>query len=758
MEKPVKIVSVGGGPAGLYLSILAKQLDPGLDVTVMERNPPDATFGWGVVFSDETLGNLGDADAVSYAAIRSELVHWDDIHVFYGGQKVVSTGHGFCGMSRLRLLQLLQQRARDVGVKLVFEKEITDPPSEIDADLIVVADGVNSAVRTRHQDVFLPQLDWRRCKFTWLGADLRLPAFTFIFKENQHGLFQVHAYPFDSHRSTFIVECRQEVWRAAGLDDATEAQTIAYMQDLFGPFLNGAALLSNHSIWRTFPTVRNAQWVHGNMVLMGDAAHTAHFSIGSGTKLAMEDGIVLVDCLKEHREKGVAAVLDAYQQMRKPQVERLQRAAQTSLEWFENSGRYMRMHPQQLTFSLMTRSKRITYENLRMRDPALVCDVTSWFAQDQASHGTTVRADGSPRTPAFTPYTVRGCTLSNRLVVSPMCQYSATNGTVDDWHLVHLGSRAVGGAGLVMAEATAVSAAGRITPGCAGIYTDQHIPPFRRIVDFVHTHSASKIGLQLGHAGRKASSDLPWKGGRSLTAAQGAWETLAPSAVPYDQGWHTPKEMTRADMDGCVADHAAATARALAAGFDWLELHMAHGYLLASFLSPLTNRRTDGFGGPISGRLRFPLEVLDAVRAAWPADRPLSVRISATDWVEDGFSDVDRLEVARALHAHGMDILDCSGGGTVPNQNPVYGRMFQLAFADHVRHGAGVPVMTVGNIKDVDQCHTIVAAGRADLCMMARAHLEDPYLALHAAAHFDEQDEVAWPRQYLAVKPGRRKG
>lgn len=753
----MKIVSVGGGPAGLYFSILARKADPTLDITVVERNPPDATFGFGVVFSDETLGNLVDADEPTYAAMQRALVRWDDIHVIYKDQKVVSTGHGFCGMARLKLLEVLQQRAQELGVKLRFNEDVPDA-TRLDADLVLLADGVNSRARSQLAEHFRPSLDWRRCKFTWLGADMKLPAFTFIFRENEHGLFQVHAYPFDERRSTFIVECREETWRKAGLEGATDADTVAYMEKLFAPDLKGVKLLPNNSVWRTFPTVRNAQWFHRNMVLMGDAAHTAHFSIGSGTKLALEDAMALKDAWVANIARGVPAVLQAYQDARQPEVERIQRAAQTSLEWFENSHRYQAQPPWQLMFGLMTRSKRITHDNLQKRDPRLVASVDEAFARSQQAHGPVLHADGTPRTPAFTPFRLRGMTLHNRLVVSPMCQYSAVDGTPDDWHLVHLGSRAVGGAALVIAESTAVSAQGRITPGCTGMYRPEHVSAWKRVTDFVHRHSGSRIALQLGHAGRKASTHVPWElGGGPLDAASGAWETLGPSAVPYTAGWHTPRQMTRADMDACLQDYATATHMAQQAGFDMLELHMAHGYLLSTFLSPLGNLRTDAYGGDLAGRMKFPLEVLGTVRAAWPQDKPISVRISSTDWAEGGLSEADLKDLARALHKAGADIIDCSGGGVVPHQKPVYGRMFQVQFADVIRNEAHVPTMTVGNVQDVDQAHTIVAAGRADLVAMARAHLMDPYVGLHGAAQYGEDDQP-WPKQYLAVKPNRRKG
>jgi anthraniloyl-CoA monooxygenase len=763
----LKIVCVGGGPAGLYFSLLAKKLDPRHDVTVCERNRRDDTFGWGVVFSDETLQTLADADAESHASITRAFAYWRDIDVFVGGAHVRSTGHGFCGLSRRRLLEILHARCEALGVRLVFERELADDDALVaEADLVLCADGVGSRLRERYAAHFGPSLDWRKCKFAWLGTDLRLEAFTFIFKQNEHGLFQVHAYPFDAETSTFIVECREEVWRRAGLDQADETRTLDYLEGLFRDELRGCRLLSNRSIWRTFPTVRNRSWRHGKFALIGDAAHTAHFSIGSGTKLAMEDAIALAEALERHGD-DVDALLGEYEAARRDVVARTQRAAQTSLEWFENAARHARLPPLQFTFSLLTRSKRITWDNLRRRDPELVRRVGEHFAASNPHRGAHVAPPayavavaprpGPDAPPLFQPLRLRGLTLANRIVVSPMCQYSCVDGTPHDWHLVHLGSRAIGGAGLVMTEATHVSAEGRITPGCAGMYTGAHEAAWRRVVDFVHAHSGARIGMQLAHAGRKASTDVPWRGGRPLAAHEGAWEVLGASAVPYDAGWPVPRALTRADLRRVKDEFTAAAERAARAGFDHLELHMAHGYLLASFLSPLTNRRDDEYGGALEGRLRFPLEVFDAVRAVWPAERPLAVRISATDWKDGGFDGADRVGAARAFKRHGCDLIDVSGGGTVPDQQPVYGRMYQAGFSEEIRNEAGIATMAVGNIQDADQCQTLIASGRADLCALARGHLFDPYFALHAAAAA-EFDGQYWPPQYLAARPGRRKG
>jgi anthraniloyl-CoA monooxygenase len=748
----MRIVSIGGGPAGLYFAILMKKAMPETDITIVERNRADDTFGWGVVFSDETLGNFEREDAESMAKIRREFRYWGEIETHYGGAVVTSTGHGFCGLSRKTLLMILQDRCRELGVKLEFSREVTDYDAvKREADLVLGADGVNSGVRARWADHFKPSIDWRKCKFCWLGTDKTLRAFTFIFEENEHGLFQVHAYPFEEGRSTWIVECREETWKKAGLDEASEEETVRYCERLFGKYLDGHRLLTNRSLWRTFPTIVNERWHHDNVVIVGDAAHTAHFSIGSGTKLAMEDAIALADTFKRLGTRDVPAALAAYQASRYDETRRLQRAAQTSLEWFETSSRYQKQDPVSFSFNLMTRSKRITYDNLALRDPDLVRRATERFAEGA---GVPKGANGKAPPPMFTPFSLRGMRLENRIVVSPMCQYSARgDGIPHEWHLVHLGSRAVGGAGLVMTEMTDVSPEGRITYGCTGMWNDAQEQAWKRIVDFVHENSRAKIGIQLAHAGRKASCSRPWEGDRPLRADEGAWEAIGPSALPFDAGWPAPRAMNRADMDRIVAAFADATKRSLAAGFDLVELHMAHGYLLSSFLSPLANQRTDEYGGSLANRARFPLEVLDAVRAAWPADKPISVRISASDWVPEGGVTIEEsVELARLLKAHGCDLVDVSSAGNSPVSQVVYGRMYQVPFAEQIRYEANVPTMAVGGIQGADHANTILAAERADLCALARPHLADAYLTLHAAARYG-YDEVFYPNQYLMGKP-----
>jgi anthraniloyl-CoA monooxygenase len=747
----MKIAIIGGGPAALYFAILMKKDNPDVRIRIHERNRADDTFGWGVVFSDETLGNFEDADPESYAAITNKFRYWSDIETYYGDTCVTSTGHGFCGLARQELLTILQTRARKVGVELAYETEIEDPRELKDWDLLIGADGLNSRVRETWKEHFKPQLDWRQCKFSWLGTDRELEAFTFIFTENDHGLFQVHAYPFAKGLSTWIVECREETWKRAGLDQASEEETLAYCQELFEPWLEGHKLLSNRSIWRTFPTVSNATWHHENVVLLGDSAHTAHFSIGSGTKLAMEDAIALRDAFRAKGLDDVPAALAHYEDDRYVDVIKTQKAAQTSLEWFENSERYLKQDPTLFSFNLMTRSKRITYDNLALRDPQLVEQARIAFARQA---GAQPDSRGQWPAPIFTPYRVGELELKNRIVVSPMCQYSAQDGVPNDWHLVHLGARALGGAGLIVTEMTDVTAEGRITPGCTGLWNDRQTEAWKRIVDFCHERSDAKMAVQLAHAGRKGAVAHPWDGGDDIPLPDDlAWETLAPSAEPFRPSWRRPRAMTPADMDIVRDAFVAATHRAEEAGFDMIEVHMAHGYLLSSFLSPLSNRRDDEYGGSLENRMRYPLEVFRAMREAWPAQKPLAVRISASDWMgSEGQTIEESIEIARALGEAGCALIDVSSAGNDPDSRPVYGRMYQVPFAERIKYATGLPVMAVGAILGADHANTILASERADLCAMARPHLREPHLTLQASTDYGFADQ-RWPEPYLAGRP-----
>ncbi|GAB3121070.1 bifunctional salicylyl-CoA 5-hydroxylase/oxidoreductase [Novispirillum itersonii] len=742
----MKVACLGGGPAGLYFAISMKLRDPSHEIVVVERNRPYDTFGWGVVLSDETLGHLEKNDRRSAEMIRDAFAYWDDIAVHHRGQVVRSGGHGFCGIGRRKLLNVLQDRCVELGIELRFETEINGAEEFAGYDLVVACDGINSRIRSQYADVFKPDIEQRANKYIWLGTHQKFDdAFTFIFEETEHGWVWVHAYQFDPETATFIVECSEATWRGLGFDQMDGPQTIAACEKLFAKYLGGHSLMSNArhlrgSAWLNFQRVLCEKWSHGNVVLMGDAAATAHFSIGSGSKLAVESAIALADYL--HSEPTLQAAFDRYEADRRVEVLKLQSAARNSTEWFEDVERYLHLDPVQFTYSLLTRSQRVSHENLRLRDAAWLEGAEKWFEQQATG---TVPATARP--PMFTPLTLRGVTLPNRIVVSPMAQYSATDGLPGDWHFVHYTSRALGGAGLVTTEMTCISADARITPGCTGLYSDAQEAGWARIVDFIHAETPAKIAIQLGHAGPKGSTQLGWET-MDAPLAEGNWGLIAPSAVAWSDGNQTPRAMTRNDMDRVRDDFVAAARRAARAGFDVLELHYAHGYLMSAFITPLTNRREDEYGGSLENRMRFPLEVYHAVRAVWPDDRPVSVRISASDWVgDDGIRPEDAVQIAAMLKEAGVDIVDVSAGQTSTKARPVYGRMFQTPFADRVRNEARVATMAVGNIFEPDHLNSILMAGRADLCCLARPHLADPYWGLHAAVKLG-YEAMPWPKQY----------
>ncbi|MGQ2905628.1 MAG: bifunctional salicylyl-CoA 5-hydroxylase/oxidoreductase [Neoaquamicrobium sediminum] len=746
----MKVAVLGGGPAGLYFAISMKLRDAAHDVTVFERNRADDTFGWGVVLSDETLDNLAANDPKSAAAIREHFAYWDDIAVIHKGVRTLSTGHGFCGIGRMRLLLLLQERACELGVDLRFQTEVGDRAQLMaEYDLVIAADGLNSRTRMEFAGHFRPDIDTRKCKFVWLGTRQKFDdAFTFIFEKTKHGWVWAHAYQFDPDTATFIVECSQETWEKFGFGDMSQQESIAVCEEIFRDHLDGHALMTNAnhirgSAWISFPRVLCEQWSYRNLALMGDAAATAHFSIGSGTKLALESAIAMADYL--HSEPTLEAAFARYEEARRLEVLRLQSAARNSMEWFEEVERYLDLDPVQFNYSLLTRSQRISHENLRLRDAEWLGSAEAWFQRQAGA------AANENRAPMFAPYRLRGMELQNRIVVSPMAQYKAVDGCPTDWHFVHYCERAKGGAGLVYIEMTCVSPEGRITPGCPGFYAQEHEAAWKRIVDFVHAETQAKICAQIGHSGAKGSTQLGWEE-MDAPLKQDNWPLLAASAVPWSPQNQTPKAMDRADMDMVRDQFVAAAEMAQRCGFDMLELHMAHGYLLSSFISPLTNLRDDDYGGSLENRMRYPLEVFHAVRAVWPEDKPISVRISANDWVgDDGITPAEAVEIARLLQAAGVDICDVSAGQTSIHARPVYGRMFQTPFSDRIRNETGMATMAVGNIYEPDHVNSILMAGRADLVCLARPHLADPYWTLHAAAQLGDRG-VVWPDPYL---PGR---
>ncbi len=741
---------IGGGPAGLYFAILMKKAWPQTRITVFERNKPDDTFGFGVVFSDQTLAGFESYDLETYRQIVGHFAYWDDIAIHFRGTSHRIGGNGFCGTSRAMLLKILGRRAHSLGIALKYGAE-ADPwkMTTRGADLVVAADGINSRTREAFKDRFNPTIELRPNYFCWMGSDRPMDAFNFFFKETPHGIFIAHCYQYQPGRSTWVMETDPETFQRAGLGAMDEAASAQFLEGVFAEELAGHKLITNRSLWRNFPTIRCEKWTADNVVLIGDAKATAHFSIGSGTKLAMEDAIALYEAFRFTGGREVKSALARFEAARREEVEKTQHSADVSLVWFEHVRRFWDMDPTRFAFGLMTRSKAITYDNLALRAPEFVKLTDKVVARETAAQGIEVDV-AEPAAPMFQPFRLRGMDVANRVVVSPMCQYSADDGVPGDWHMVHYGSRAIGGAGLMFTEMTDVSKDARISPGCTGMYDDAQEAAWKRIVDFVHANSDTKFCLQLGHAGRKGSTRLMWDG-IDEPLPDGNWPIVAASPLRYYPHSQMPRAMTRADMDATIADYVQAVARAERAGFDMIELHAAHGYLLASFISPLTNKRTDEYGGTLGNRLRFPLEVFRAMRKAWPENKPMSVRISATDWQEGGLSGDDAVQVARAFAEAGCDLIDVSTGQTTPEAAPIYGRMYQTPFSDQIRNDAGIATMCVGAITSADQVNTIVAAGRADLVALARPHLVDPSFTMKAAAWYGAED-IACPLQYRAGK------
>jgi anthraniloyl-CoA monooxygenase len=754
MSDGLRILCLGGGPSSLYFSILMKKANPAHDITVLERGSRDSTWGFGVVFSDETLKGFMEADAESYKRIVEQFAYWGGIDTTIHGKTINSQGHGFCGMSRLKLLNIFHDRCDELGVDIRFDTDVADVDElETDRyDLVVAGDGITSILREKYQQEFGTTMDWRQNKFCWLATTRSLDDFAFIFRRNEHGWWWVHAYRYEEGTTTWIVETSEQTWAAAGMDKASEEDTGAYCEELFKEDLDGHPIITNRSIWRTFPVVRNERLFHKNIVLMGDAVRSAHFSIGSGTKLAMEDGIALAGYFRECGD-DVRKALQMYQDIRKDEADRLQRTAVVSLSWFEHIDRYAAVQePEQFTFNMMCRAKRITYENLRLRDPAYIAEMDRWFAAHaKAVTGFEDIETDHPVVPVFQPFGIGNMRVENRFQLSAMCQYSSANGMPNDWHLMHYGARAVGGAGLLNTEMLCIAPEARITPGCAGIWSEEHAVAWKHVVDFVHANSKAKFCAQIGHAGRKGATCVPWSGGIDEPLPDGAWNIVGPSAMPYLAHSVIPREMTADDMDSVTDQFVASVRNADAAGFDMIEIHLAHGYLLSSFISPFTNRRTDEFGGDIVNRMKFPLRVVGAARKNWPADKPVSVRISATDWVEGGLSESEMLDIARMLKDAGVDIINVSTGQVAKEEDPLYGRMFQAPFADQIRNEVGIPTIVAGNITTADQANTLVAAGRTDIVALGRPIMNDPHFVLKAAAHYGNTEQF-WPPQYFAGK------
>ena len=748
----MKISVIGGGPGGLYYALLTKKRNPECEIDIFEQNRADDTFGFGVVFSDETLDEFLAADPESYDLIRESFAWWGDIVIEHKGKRTIVGGNGFAGCSRQTLLTMLQDRCAQVGVNMHFSQAIDDAAFEEKcetSDLVVLADGINSAFRKKYEKDFGVKTEEKRNKFTWLGSTRPLDAFTFFFKETEHGHFCAHTYQYEEGRSTWVVETTPECWAACGFEGKSEAETARYLENVFEQELEGHKFLTNRSMWRNFPKITCESWNHKNMVMIGDNKATAHWSIGSGTKLAMECAIALSDATVEHG-RDIEKIFAQYEDERRTPVEITQHNAEVSLRWFENMPLHWDKDHFAFAFSVMSRGKSVTWDNLKLRDAKFLEDAEQeYYARYKHETGRDVAADKP--TPMFTPFTLRDMRLENRVVMAPMAQYCAEDGNLTDWHFTHYTARAIGGAGLIFTEMTCPTDDARITTGCAGLWSDEQESQWKRIVDFIHETSDTKIALQLGHAGRKGSTKTP-ELGMDMPMDEGNWPLISASPIPYIDGTsQIPAEITREKMDEIRETFVAAANRGQNAGFDMLELHCAHGYLLASFLSPLTNQRTDDYGGSVENRVKFPLEMFKALRAVWPNEKPMSVRLSSSDWADGGLTLDDLKVVAQTFKDAGVDIIHTSSGETVKWQKPVFGRMWQTPFAEFVKQHVDIPTIAVGDITLPEQINTIICDERADLCALARPHLNNPFFTRQAAGHYGVRKvgnkAMGWPAQ-----------
>jgi anthraniloyl-CoA monooxygenase len=739
----MKVVCVGADPAALYLGILLKRQDPSHSVSFLLESGRRTTWLPSSLVCNPLKRRLKLADPEVAAAANVEVATFDRVELDTGDRRFETRGLAYASVRTAGLTEALKAIAIGLGCEfLQCDADAIFPRLE-SADLVVGADGDGSRV-WRPTGSNATQHDVGTNLHFGCESPSSRDSLRYSFRETPSGFFHAVTWPH-AGGSTTIIEAPAEAIHVAGLLNADADAIFAWCRDLFAEELDGASPAS--TTWERSVTVRNPNWRHGKFVPLGQAAYTTHFSVGLDIRSGLDDAQALAALLATHA--SVDDALTAFDAARRPKAESLQRAASASQGWFEHAGEHMGLPFEQFVFSLLTASMRITYARIEKAAPELVRSVDALIAP---------ASDGSnrPPPPMFAPITLRGVTIPNRVVVSPMCMYSAKDGTVNDWHVVHLGSRAVGGAGLVISEMTDVLPEGRISLHCAGMYAPEHVDAWRRVTDFIHAHSPAKVAVQLAHAGRKGSLTRSWEGHRSLGEAAN-WEILAASAIPFADGRQTPRAMNRADMDKVRDAFARAAEMSDAAGFDMIELHFAHGYLISSFISPAANKRTDEYGGSLENRMRFPLEVFNAVRAAWPQHKPISTRISSVDWVDGGTTVDDAIEIARMLHEAGNDILAVSSGGVVSAQPAVGGRVYQASLSDRIRNALGIPTMTVGGIVSHGDINTIIAAGRADMCALGRGSLENAYFVRHAARD-QNFTGLHWPSQYRRAGEVRLRG